>query len=191
MQRPAASVRGCLILLTSGRKAHHSPGRTAVWTHVEKWAEWHTGWTMVDTEVHQPDLCLRKGLHHRSGAQVWRHRCGAQVWGCYGQCLWLAALSSLVPQWLSACNAGYAGSIPGLRRSPREGNGNWLVYSCLRNPMDRGVWWATVFGVSKSQAQLSTDAPTITNFSILDCSWGQGCHLFFCSDCPTIMPGLH
>ena len=45
--------------------------------------------------------------------------------------------------------------IPGLGRSPGEGNGNPLQYSCLRNPMDRGVWWASVHGVAKSWTQLS------------------------------------
>ena len=40
----------------------------------------------------------------------------------------------------SACNAGDPGSIPGLGRSPIEGNGNPLRYSCLENPMDRGAW---------------------------------------------------
>ena len=43
----------------------------------------------------------------------------------------------------SACNAGDLGSIPGSGRSPGEGNGNPLQYSCLENPTDRGVWWAT------------------------------------------------
>ena len=42
-----------------------------------------------------------------------------------------------------------AGSIPGSERSPGEGNGNPLQYSCLENPMDRGAWWATVHGVTK------------------------------------------
>ena len=46
-------------------------------------------------------------------------------------------------------------SIPGLGRSPGEGNGNPLQCSCLENPMDRGAWWATVRGVTKSQTQLS------------------------------------
>ena len=46
------------------------------------------------------------------------------------------------------------GSIPGLGRSPGEGNGNPLQYSCLENPMDREAWWATVHGVAKSQTQL-------------------------------------
>ena len=54
----------------------------------------------------------------------------------------------------SACSAGDLGSIPGLGRSPLEGNGNPLQYSCLENPMDRGAWQATVHGVAKSQTQL-------------------------------------
>ena len=49
----------------------------------------------------------------------------------------------------SACNAGDVGSIPGLGRSPGEGNGNPSQYSCLENPMDGGAWWATVHGVVK------------------------------------------
>ena len=51
----------------------------------------------------------------------------------------------------SACNAGDPGSIPGWGRSPGEGIGNPLQYSCLENPMDGGAWWATVHGVTKSQ----------------------------------------
>ena len=46
---------------------------------------------------------------------------------------------------------GDPGLIPGSGRSPGEGNGNPLQYSCLGNPMDRGAWWATVHGVTKSQ----------------------------------------
>ena len=55
----------------------------------------------------------------------------------------------------SACHAVDLGLIPGLGRSPGEGNGYPLQYSCLENPMDRGAWWATVHGVSKSQTGLS------------------------------------
>ena len=55
----------------------------------------------------------------------------------------------------SACNAGDPGSTSGLGRSPGEGNGNPLRYSCLENPMDKGAWWATVHGVTKSQTRLS------------------------------------
>ena len=47
-----------------------------------------------------------------------------------------------------------AGSIPGLGRSPGEGNGTLLWYSCLENPMDRGAWWATVHGVAQSRTRL-------------------------------------
>ena len=50
----------------------------------------------------------------------------------------------------SACNAGDPGSIPGLRRSSGEGNGNPLQYSCLENPVDGGAWQSIVHEVSKS-----------------------------------------
>ena len=49
----------------------------------------------------------------------------------------------------SACNAGDLGSIPGLGRSPGEGNGNPLQYLCLENPTDRGAWLAIVHGVAE------------------------------------------
>ena len=55
----------------------------------------------------------------------------------------------------SACNVGDLGSIPGSGRSPGEGNGNPLQYSCLENPMGRGAWWATVRRVAKSGTWLS------------------------------------
>jgi len=44
----------------------------------------------------------------------------------------------------STCNEGDQGLIPALGRSPGEGNGNQLQYSCLEDSMDRGAWWATV-----------------------------------------------
>ena len=50
----------------------------------------------------------------------------------------------------SICNAGDLGLIPGLGRSPGDGNGNPLQYSCLENSMDRGAWWATVHRVAES-----------------------------------------
>ena len=55
----------------------------------------------------------------------------------------------------SAHNIGDLGSIPRSGRSPREGNGNPLQYSCLENSMDGGAWWATVNGVAKSRTLLS------------------------------------
>ena len=55
----------------------------------------------------------------------------------------------------SACNVRDPGLIPGLGRSPGEGNGSPLQYSCLENSMDRGAWQATVHGAAKSWTQLS------------------------------------
>ena len=52
-------------------------------------------------------------------------------------------------------NVGDTGSIPGPGRSPGEGNGSPLQYSCLEDSMNRGAWWATVHGVTKSQTRLS------------------------------------
>ena len=69
------------------------------------------------------------------------------------------------------------GSIPGLGRSPGEGNGNPLQYSCLEHPMDKGAWWATVHNVAKSQTQLqrlSMHARVlVAAYVIFSCSlWG-------------------
>ena len=68
-----------------------------------------------------------------------------------------AQRTSLVAQMVKASgyNVGDLGSIPGSGRSPGEGNGNPLQYSCLENPMDGGAWWAAVHGVAKSQTRLS------------------------------------
>ena len=70
--------------------------------------------------------------------------------------------------WLpvSACNVGDLGWIPGSGRSPGEGNGNPLQYSCLENPMDRGAWWAAVYRVAKSRTQLNDFTFTFTFFPI-------------------------
>ena len=54
----------------------------------------------------------------------------------------------------STCNGSNLGSIPEWERSPAEENGNQLQYSCLENLMDRGAWWATVHGVTKSRTLL-------------------------------------
>ena len=55
----------------------------------------------------------------------------------------------------SACYVGDLGSIPRSGRSPGEGNGNPLQYTCLKNFHDRGAWWATVHGIAKSWTRLS------------------------------------
>ena len=61
-----------------------------------------------------------------------------------------------------ACNAEDLGLTPESGRSPGEGNGNPLQYSCLEIPMDGGAWWATVHGVAKSQILLSN----LTNLKV-------------------------
>ena len=61
----------------------------------------------------------------------------------------------------SACNAGDLGLTPGSGRSPGEGTGNPLQYSCLENPMVGEDWWATVHGVAKSWTQLSNFTFTV------------------------------
>ena len=61
----------------------------------------------------------------------------------------------------SACNSGDLGSVPGSGRSPGEGVGNPLQYSCLENFMDRGTWRATVHGVTKSWTRLSDLTPSL------------------------------
>ena len=83
----------------------------------------------------------------------------------------------------SACSAGDLGSIPGLGRSPGEGNGTPLQYSCLENPMDRGAWRATVHGVAKSQTRLSNwtelEKPWLWLYGSLTAKWYL-CFLIHC-----------
>ena len=66
----------------------------------------------------------------------------------------------------SACKAEDLGSILGYGRSPGEGNGNPLQYSCLENPMDRGAWWATIHGATNSWTQLS-DFHSLSSWKIM------------------------
>ena len=73
--------------------------------------------------------------------------------------IFLSKTLLVLPRWFngkeSAVNAGDAALIPGSGKSLGEGNGNPFHYSCLGNSMDRVAWWATVRGVTKSQALLS------------------------------------
>ena len=66
-------------------------------------------------------------------------------------------MGSLVAQTVkkSACNARDPGLIPGSERSPEEGNGNPLRYSCQANPMDREDWWITIHEVTNNWTRLS------------------------------------
>ena len=59
------------------------------------------------------------------------------------------------------------GSIPGSGKFPGEGNDNPLQYSGLENPRDRGVWWAIVQGITKSQTQLSTHSTDTLETTVL------------------------
>ena len=64
----------------------------------------------------------------------------------YKGTIWASPVAQMVKSL--SCNTGDLGTIPGLGRSPGEGNGNPLQYSCLENPMDRGAWWAAVHGAA-------------------------------------------
>ena len=77
--------------------------------------------------------------------------------------IWASTSQSLLVVKNPSANAGDTGdmgSIPGLGRSPRGGNGNLLQYSCKENPMDRGVWQATAHGITKSWTRLTTHPRT-------------------------------
>ena len=92
---------------------------------------------------------------------LWKRRrkhCQGDLW--FGKRLFLGHFLTLVLGFPgdsdgkeSAQNAGDPGLSSGSGRSPGEGNGYTLQYSCLENPMDRGPWQATVHGVTKSQRQ--------------------------------------
>ena len=86
--------------------------------------------------------------------------------------IWSSQVALVVKNLLA--NAGDPGSIPGWGRSPGEGNGNPLQYSCLENSMDGGAWWATVHGVAKSWTRLSDFTSFVSSTSPPFCLlWGQ------------------
>ena len=105
-------------------------------------------------------------------AEVWRHSTvrllnwASRFWVTWSQELWTVAWlnSGCCGNWFKSglkrklqdrqYDVRDMGSIPGSERSPGEGNGSPLQDPCLENPMDRGAWWATVHGVSKSQTEL-------------------------------------
>ena len=79
-----------------------------------------------------------------------------------GAFLWTLDLPGGSDGKASVYNAGDPVSSPGMGRSPGEGNGNPLQYYCLENPMDRGAWYTTVYGVTKSQTRLNNFTSTFT-----------------------------
>ena len=145
---PLARLMACWILVLPPGVKPGPPAESSPLNH--PWSPW-----LVQTT----EICLTV-LKARSLRSKW--------WK--GWCLLRAEREGSVPGlscWLvhnftsgsdgkeSASNAGDPGLIPGLGRSPGEGNGNPFQYSCLVNPMDREAWWAIVHGVTVSWTQLS------------------------------------
>ena len=104
-----------------------------------------------------PSIMPLRSIHVFAGNKISFFFNGREIFYCV--CVYIHTYISGLPWWLrgkeSTCNAGGTGSIPGLRRSPGEGNGNPLQYSCLGNLMNRGAWWLQSMGLQKSQTQLS------------------------------------
>ena len=106
-----------------------------------------------------PLVFISQCLNHFSGSHMYVTQCSFSVHSSGD-----GHLRCPQPWWLSgkepACKAGDSGLIPGSGRSAGEGNDNPLQESCLEHPMDRGAWWATVHGVTKSQTQLRNQITT-------------------------------
>ena len=119
------------------------------------------------TGLHPKILCASwcKLYHNLNIYHCWdrEETCGCQQWGRGGKDWEFGISKSKYREGFpcssvgkeSAFSAGDPGSIPGLGRSPVEGNGNPLQDPCLENLRDRGAWWAAVHGVTKSRAWLS------------------------------------
>ena len=101
-------------------------------------------------EVHQL-ICLSKAWH-----QMQLVACYSMIgfWWVCKQLIYYGDFPGGSDGKESACNEGDLGLIPGLGKSPGEGIGFPVQYSCLENAMDRGAWWATVLGASKSRTWL-------------------------------------
>ena len=101
------------------------------------------GWT-VTVSLTIPTSCLGAFIFN-----TWPSQRRDSIWQCWAfRCRSVpGAMAKNLP-----ADAGDAGSIPGSGRSPGEGNGNPLQYSCLGNPIDRGAWWATVHEVAESDS---------------------------------------
>ena len=92
-------------------------------------------------------------------------------------------------QWQRAGAAGDVGSIPGSGRSPGEGNGSWLQYSCVENPRDSRPWWATVHGVAKNRTWLNdlacmqdwNDVFIGISFQVSKCTYSSSPHFLLVS----------
>ena len=105
------------------------------------------------TRSHTPQLKILHAAARRSSTPQLRLSTAKSIKKKYSEHPWWLS-------WWQTClpvqgDARDAGSIPESRRSPGEGNGNPLQYSCLKDPTDRGTWQATVHGFAKSWTQFS------------------------------------
>ena len=122
-----------------------------------EWLHFHFSFSCIGEGNGNPLQCSCLE-NPRDGGAWW-----AAVYGVAQSRTWLKWLSNSKLCWASRVaqmvknlqNAGDLGSVPGLGRSPGEGNGYLLQDSCLKNSMDRGAWWATVHVIMKSQKWLS------------------------------------
>ena len=115
----------------------HMHQRSHPWTFPESWT---SDLTTMKASLSAPFQCLGT-----TALEVEWHRLPLSDMGdeVLGFPWWISSKES-------ACNAGDPGLIPESGRSPGEGHGNPLQYSCLENPTDRGAWWATVYRVTES-----------------------------------------
>ena len=105
------------------------------------------GWSTVEMSCSGRDSGKRESLLHHLWAE--------KSWEAY----FTSGFPGVSDSKESVCNTGDQGLIPGSGRSPREGNGNPLQYSCLGNPRNREAWRAIVQEVAKSRKQLSGLSP--------------------------------
>ena len=120
------------------------------------WVGWHHG---LDGHEFEQTLGDGEGQGSLASCSPWGHKESDTTLATeeqpfitkFGASSVAQSVKNLPAMQETACYAGNVGSIPGSGRSPGEGNGNPLQYSCRRNPKDRGAWWATVRGVAKSR----------------------------------------
>ena len=144
---PWTAGRQASLSITNSRSLRKLMSIELVYTHTRTCVHTHT-----HTHIY---ICLLCKLMSIESVYTHTHT-HTHTYICLSVCLSPASvfLGSSVVKNLSA-NVGDVSLIPGLERSPGEGNGEPFQYSCLGKAMDRGAWWITVHGVTKSRTQLS------------------------------------